>query len=149
MQIQGSQVGPETLHFYMLPGNTDATCVMDYTLRSKTVAFPRFWIFLIASLEVSFKLSQPVFSIFSKVDTFRSRGLIGSVGLYISYCISLVGLSLPESIIQNKWRMILSFYFFKERGEGKEKEREGEKHQCVVAPCTPWPATQACALTKN
>ena len=42
--------------------------------------------------------------------------------------------------------------------EGKEKERERnisvqEKHQCVVASRTPsvgtWPATQACALTRN
>lgn len=82
-------MGPETLHFYMLPGNTGAVCVMDHTLRSKAVAFLRFWIFLIASLEVSFKHSQPVSSIFS-VDTFTSRGLIRSVGLYISYCISLV-----------------------------------------------------------
>ena len=38
----------------------------------------------------------------------------------------------------------------------KEGEREGEKHQCVVASCTlptsgggAWPATQACALTGN
>ena len=35
----------------------------------------------------------------------------------------------------------------------REGEREVEKHQCVVASCTPllgiWPATQACALTGN
>ena len=41
--------------------------------------------------------------------------------------------------------------FFRERG--REGEREGEKHQCVVASRTPllgtWPATQACALTRN
>ena len=36
-----------------------------------------------------------------------------------------------------------------------EREREGEKHQCVVASRAPtirgmaWPATQACALTGN
>ena len=34
-----------------------------------------------------------------------------------------------------------------------EREREGEKHQCVVASCAPppgtWPVTQACALTGN
>ena len=37
--------------------------------------------------------------------------------------------------------------------EGKGGEREGEKHQCVVASYTPptgeWPATQACALLGN
>ena len=35
----------------------------------------------------------------------------------------------------------------------REGEREGEKHQCVVASHAPplgtWPATQACALTRN
>ena len=45
----------------------------------------------------------------------------------------------------------LRFYlFFRERG--REKEREGEKYQCVVASCMPLPLgtrppTQACALT--
>ena len=42
-------------------------------------------------------------------------------------------------------------YFFLKKGEGKEKE--GEKHQCVVASHAPptgtWPATQAYALTGN
>ena len=38
--------------------------------------------------------------------------------------------------------------------EGKGREREGEKHQCVVASHDPpllgtLPATQACALTGN
>ena len=28
-------------------------------------------------------------------------------------------------------------YLFLDRGEGREKEREGEKHQCVVASHTP------------
>ena len=40
---------------------------------------------------------------------------------------------------------------FKERG--REGEREGEKHQCVVASHAPslgtWPTTQVCALTGN
>ena len=45
------------------------------------------------------------------------------------------------------------FIYFKQRG--REGERGGEKHQCVVASCMPltgdltWPATQACALTRN
>ena len=30
-----------------------------------------------------------------------------------------------------------SFYLFAFRGRGKEEEREGEKHQCVVASHTP------------
>ena len=43
------------------------------------------------------------------------------------------------------------FFFFRERG--REEEREGEKHQCVVTSCAPllgtWPTIQACALTGN
>ena len=46
----------------------------------------------------------------------------------------------------------ISIYLFIFRGEG-EGEREGEKHQYVVAFCTPptgtWPTTQACTLTRN
>ena len=42
-------------------------------------------------------------------------------------------------------------FIFRERG--RKGEREGEKHQCVVAPHTlplqTWPPTQACALTGN
>ena len=50
------------------------------------------------------------------------------------------------------------FFFFKQilfifRERGREGEREGEKHQCVVASHTPpegtWPATQACVLNGN
>ena len=45
-----------------------------------------------------------------------------------------------------------TIYLFLESGEG-EGEREGEKHQCVVASCTPptggWPTTQAGALAGN
>ena len=45
------------------------------------------------------------------------------------------------------------FIYFKQRG--REGEREGEKHQCVVASCVSstgdltWPTTQACALARN
>ena len=49
---------------------------------------------------------------------------------------------------------VFVFFFlilFTERG--REGEKEGEKHECVVASCTPllgtWPATQVCALTGN
>ena len=42
-------------------------------------------------------------------------------------------------------------FIFRERG--REGEREGEKHQCVVAsrvaPMGTWSATQACDLTGN
>ena len=42
-------------------------------------------------------------------------------------------------------------FIFRERG--REGEREGEKHQCVVAshmpPLGTWPTTQPCALTGN
>ena len=42
------------------------------------------------------------------------------------------------------------FYLFIFRERGREGEREGEKHQCVVASLLgTWPATQACALTGN
>ena len=51
---------------------------------------------------------------------------------------------------------ILTFYLFIFRERGRKGEREGEKHQCVVASCAPWcpalgtwPTTQACALTGN
>ena len=46
---------------------------------------------------------------------------------------------------------ILFIYFYRERG--REGEREGEKHQCVVAchmpPMGTQLTTQACALTGN
>ena len=42
------------------------------------------------------------------------------------------------------------FYLFIFRERGREGEREGEKHQCVVVSTCPrmgtWPAGQACAL---
>ena len=45
----------------------------------------------------------------------------------------------------------LRFYLFIFRERRREGEREGEKHQCVVASWAPplgtWPTTQACALT--
>ena len=45
------------------------------------------------------------------------------------------------------------FYLFIFRESGREGEREGEKHQYVLALARPllrtWPATQACALTGN
>ena len=55
-------------------------------------------------------------------------------------------------LMSNHFFKILFIYF---RQRGREGEREGEKHQCVVASCAPptgdltWPATQACALTGN
>ena len=48
----------------------------------------------------------------------------------------------------------LRFYLFI-LDSGREGEREGERHQCVVASCEPptwdltWSATQTCALTGN
>ena len=48
---------------------------------------------------------------------------------------------------------IFLMYLFIFRQRGMEGEREGEKHQCVVASHMPllgtWPATQPCALTGN
>ena len=47
----------------------------------------------------------------------------------------------------------LRFYLFIFRERGREGEREEEKHQCVVASCTPptgeLATTQMCALTGN
>ena len=47
----------------------------------------------------------------------------------------------------------LRFYLFIYRERGRKGEREGEKHQCVVAshalPLETPPATLACALTGN
>ena len=49
--------------------------------------------------------------------------------------------------------IFLNIYLFIFRERGKDGEREGEKHQCVVALMCPLlgtcPATQACALTGN
>ena len=47
---------------------------------------------------------------------------------------------------------ILFIYLFLERGEGKEKDRERNISvllTLVRPPLGPWPATQACALTRN
>ena len=41
------------------------------------------------------------------------------------------------------------FYLFIFRHTGREGEREGEKHQCVVASHTPPTATQSCPLAGN
>lgn len=38
--IQASETGLETLHFYILLGNTDAVCGMDHTLRSRLSRSP-------------------------------------------------------------------------------------------------------------
>ena len=47
----------------------------------------------------------------------------------------------------------LRLYLFIFRERGREGEREGEKHQCVVASHAPllgtWSATQTCVLTGN
>ena len=52
------------------------------------------------------------------------------------------------SILYFKKRFLLIF-----RERGREGERKGEKHQCVVVFCAPllgtWTTTQACALTGN
>ena len=51
--------------------------------------------------------------------------------------------------------LFLKNYLFIFREKGREGEREGEEHQCVVASPTPppggltWPTTQKCALTGN
>ena len=47
------------------------------------------------------------------------------------------------------------FYLFIFRERGREGEREREKHQCVIASCSPpsgdttWPTTHTCTLTGN
>ena len=56
-----------------------------------------------------------------------------------------------QSDLRYVFLRILVSYFFRERG--REGEREGEKHQCLVASHMPslgtWTETQACALTGN
>lgn len=59
-------MGPQTLHFYMLPGDSDAMCVMDHTLRSKAVVLSQILDFMNCISEVSFKCIpslSPVFSL--------------------------------------------------------------------------------------
>ena len=62
--------------------------------------------------------------------------------------IDLPGMEMPSTLL-----FFLRFYLFIFRQRGREGEREGEKHQCMVASHTPlrgtWPTTQACALTGN
>ena len=54
----------------------------------------------------------------------------------------------PFSFLKQELKKI---FIFRERG--REEEREGEKHQCVVASQAPptgdLATTQACALTRN
>ena len=61
-----------------------------------------------------------------------------------------IGLFLPHCTKFNIFFFKILFIF---RQRGREGERDGEKHQCVVASCTSllgiWSATQACALTGN
>ena len=56
------------------------------------------------------------------------------------------------------WNLFTFYFLFLKilfifRESGREGERDGEKHQCMVVPNTPptgtWPATQASALTGN
>ena len=68
-----------------------------------------------------------------------------------SYYICVVGLRIK---IISFLYLLLIFYLFIFREKGREGEREGEKHQRVVAshvtptqePVLPGPTTQACAL---
>ena len=48
--------------------------------------------------------------------------------------------------------LFLRFYVFLEKGEGREKEREGNTNAWLPPTCPllgTWPTTQACALTGN
>ena len=54
------------------------------------------------------------------------------------------------------YHFLKRFYLFISREKRREGEKEGKKHQCVVASCVPptggggtWPKAQACALTGN
>ena len=63
-------------------------------------------------------------------------------------CLSM-NFPLYSSILQ----FLKRFYVFIFRQREREGERDGEKHQCVVASHATllgtWPSTQACALTRN
>ena len=58
---------------------------------------------------------------------------------------------LPDTTVSYFFK--ISFIYFREKGEGGEKERERNMDVCLVASHTPqpriWPATQARALTGN
>ena len=50
------------------------------------------------------------------------------------------------------FKFILKYFIYLFLERGRDGDREGEEHQCVVASRAPqgtWPATQACALMGN
>ena len=82
------------------------------------------------------------------------------VSLYYRNCEEI---NIIRVTLHDKWNLLhckIDPHFFKDfiyllifRENGRERDREGETHQWVVAsdvsPLGTWPATQACALTGN
>ena len=69
-----------------------------------------------------------------------------SIGLGVSYIdirnVDYVNLNMTSYSLHPFFSKILFTFIFRERG--KEEEREGEIHQCVVASCTPRTGDLAC-----
>ena len=68
-------------------------------------------------------------TLFVFVHLWQREGQLQLPGHVISLLISLLDLCI--------FIFILRFYLFIFRDKGREGEREGKKHQCVVAPCVP------------
>ena len=89
------------------------------------------------------------FSFYSPTLTLKSLDLIVLLEFTLFFSI------IPTATLTLLTKLFVCFFkvlfIFRERE--REGEREGMKHQCVVASCTPlrgtWPATQACALIRN
>ena len=76
-----------------------------------------------------------------------SRMLIKYIDLFVPPLLHLLNLGLSPWTSSSFFKKFYLFIF-------RERRREGERHQCVVAfrMCPPpgtWPPTQACALTRN
>ena len=77
--------------------------------------------------------------------------------IYLTLLFFPLSLAKGLSILWTLSNQLLVFFSLKNiylyLEQGREVEREGEKHQCVVASYTRprgiWPTTQACALTGN
>ena len=76
--------------------------------------------------------------------------------ILFTFCLGFHSRSIYLTIEFSKWLYFFSFfkifYLFIFREGGREGERGGVKHQCMVASrplLGTWPATQACALIGN
>ena len=63
-------------------------------------------------------------------------------GLSLTLCCYAILLFIGEHIFSKRFLFLKILFIFRERG--REGEREGEKHQCVVASCMPPIGDLAC-----